>query len=233
MIDWLNDNSGAVQAFAVCALVIVTALYAWFTLRMARELREQTLAQDRPDLLIDIVEAREPECYRREAQGEESQAKVEPYAYPDLICRIHNAGRHAAKEVAVTVMHPNVAFHAPRKGFLLPEGTWETSIVAYREAPDDLEPWGLSQWAAAQDEHFPKPDFAALDTGVVVYYRDIHDVDWATYLHFNMAILHDATDGKLISREVILGDQRRIRAKYRRLPPVTIWVKPKWMREAE
>jgi hypothetical protein len=246
MMDWFSSNEAAAQAIssiiqgvAVVALVAVTGVYAYFTRRMARELREQTLAQDRPDLLIDIVEIREPDWYLREAQDEKSRAEVEPYAHHDVACRIHNAGRHAAKEVAVTVMHPNVTFDAPRKGFLLPGDTWEVSVGAHREAPHDEEPCGLIKWRAEQGDHIPKPElppepsFPASvvyipmgDTGVVVCYRDIHDTDWATYLTFRLIKIVAANTGRLVKHEVLVGDQRRIKVKHRRLPPETIWAEP-------
>jgi hypothetical protein len=240
MIDWLNDNSGAVQALAVLALVLVTALYASFTRRMVREMREQRLAEGRPDLLIDVAEIRDPEWYLREAQNEKCQAEVEPYAFPDVVCRIHNAGRHVAKEVAVTVMNPSNGYNAPRRGFLLPGDTWETSVTAYRDAPAEFEACGLSKWRAEQGDRVPKPKpprlppgaFGATgfvpfpDTGVVVYYRDIHDADWATYLIFAVIHIKDATTARLVRRDLLLGDQRRIRLKRRPLLTVTFSVEP-------
>lgn len=39
MIDWLNTNSGAVQALLVLVLVFVTAWYAWQTSEMAKATR--------------------------------------------------------------------------------------------------------------------------------------------------------------------------------------------------
>jgi len=247
MTDWFSYNEAIVQAIssiiqgvAVVALVAVTAVYAYFTRRMARELREQTLAQDRPDLLIDIAEIREPDWYLREAQREESQAEVEPYAHPDVVCRIHNAGRHVAKELAVTVVDPHVTYNAPRKGFLLPGHTWEITVGAHREAPDEGETCGLSKWRAEQGDDVPKPDppmpessfptkgplFPFPDIGVVLYYRDMHDVDWATYLQYMRVMSCDAITHKIVGRHVILGDQRRIRLKHRPPLPVTIWLHP-------
>jgi hypothetical protein len=41
VIDWLNDNSGAVQAIAVAVLVLVTAVYAGLTWWVARATRRQ------------------------------------------------------------------------------------------------------------------------------------------------------------------------------------------------
>jgi hypothetical protein len=44
MIDWLNDNSGAIQAVAVIVLALVTYFYMRSTGRMARAAEEQTKA---------------------------------------------------------------------------------------------------------------------------------------------------------------------------------------------
>lgn len=228
MTDWFSSNEAAVQAIssiiqgvAVIALVAVTGVYAYFTRRMARELREQTLAQDRPGLLIDLANAEEIEWH--EPKGEEEQADPWLHMHPKtFICRIHNAGRHAAKEVAVTVMHPSVTYDAPRKGFLLPEDTWETSVRCVPSVRGVLEPCGLSKWVEAQGPTVPKPPPTLSDTGVVVYYRDIHDVDWATYLVFVVVKAREVLTQEETAREVLVRDQRLIRAKHRRLPPVTI-----------
>ena len=44
MIDWLNDNSGAVQAISVAVLAVVTAVYAWRTWSISRATRNQAEA---------------------------------------------------------------------------------------------------------------------------------------------------------------------------------------------
>ncbi len=70
MIDWLNDNSGAIQALSVIVLIMVTGYYAWKTkdIRQAterqadasrditNEMREQRLAEQIPLLLIDLLD---------------------------------------------------------------------------------------------------------------------------------------------------------------------------------
>ncbi len=50
MIHWLNQNSGAVQAISVTVLVIVTAGYAWFTRRMAKQIEDES----RPYVIVDL-----------------------------------------------------------------------------------------------------------------------------------------------------------------------------------
>ena len=84
MIDWLNDNSGAVQAIAVVVLVLVTAVYAILTWRiagaarrqadasveMARQMREQRLFTSRPIvLLFPLAEERGQEGIRLALEG--------------------------------------------------------------------------------------------------------------------------------------------------------------------
>lgn len=56
MIDWLNDNSGAVQAMAVVALVAVTVVYAFFTAWMACEMKDARHGQVLPVIDIAILE---------------------------------------------------------------------------------------------------------------------------------------------------------------------------------
>ena len=75
MIDWLNDNSGAVQAISVGVLAVVTAIYAWRTWSisnatekqaeasraMADEMREQRLLTMRPIVLLSpLADETEP-----------------------------------------------------------------------------------------------------------------------------------------------------------------------------
>ncbi len=62
MIDWLNDNSGAVQAVSVAVLAFVTASYAWFTRQMVNEMRESRSAQTRPYVVVDIENTRHTLC---------------------------------------------------------------------------------------------------------------------------------------------------------------------------
>lgn len=214
MIDWLNDNSGAIQAFAVVALVVVTGAYAWFTRRMVREMRQQRLAEDRPYLLIDVANAGELEWH--EPKGEEEQAKFWLHTYPlSLVCRIHNAGRHVAKEVEVTALHPGVWFAARGKGFLLPGDTWETDVKSSMSLTHIMggEPLGLSKWLEAHGASLPEPGAGQYDAGVVAFYRDIHNVDWATCLVFTL--IESKINGETTRQAWFLG-QHLIRLKKER-----------------
>jgi hypothetical protein len=204
MIDWLNDNSGAVQAFAVCALVVVTAAYAWFTWRMSREMREQRLALDRPALLLDIANMDKIEWRHSKSESRE-------YTYPKtVVCSIHNAGHHVATEVSIEVRHPGAAFQwGGRKGFLLPGETWEASIDA--KAPSEVssgELQGLDGWLRGQGEPAGWFHDEFTDSGVVVYYSDVHGVRWATYVLF-MARRFEGEAEPIM----MVSEQRRIRLK--------------------
>jgi hypothetical protein len=41
LVDWLNENSGAIQAVSTIVLVAITGWYAWLTKRLASTAREQ------------------------------------------------------------------------------------------------------------------------------------------------------------------------------------------------
>jgi hypothetical protein len=215
MIDWLNDNSGAVQAVAVLALVLITAIYAGFTWRMVNELRRQRLAQDRPDLLIHVEVA--GDWHEPRPDDEQSQAKPWLHTYPkNLDCHVYNAGRHAAKEVFVTIVHPGVLFKSPRKGFLVPGETWHTGVSAdpILEYVSDRVPQGLSEWLAAEAEGRQESVGNSYDAGAVVLYCDIHDVPWATYLVLGLMEVRDETKGKVTDRYLLPGRQRITRLKH-------------------
>jgi hypothetical protein len=55
-VNWLNDNTGAVQALAIGVLVIVTAVYAGFTWSMARS--SKGLAESSRAELAELVRHR-------------------------------------------------------------------------------------------------------------------------------------------------------------------------------
>jgi len=213
MIDWLNDNTGAVQALAVCALVVITGVYAYFTKRMANEVREQTLAQDRPDLLLDVA----PVGRWHEPGPDEEPPPANPWqhTYPAAFdCRVHNAGRHAAKEVTITIIHPGVLFKGQRKGFLVPGDTWGEVVEASPALQylAEREPQGLREWLAQNGKASHRPIRTVWNTGAVACYRDIHNRVWAMYLVLGLAEITDA-QGRVENREVLKGEQCLIELK--------------------
>lgn len=212
MIDWLNDNSGAVQAFAVLALVVVTAIYAYFTWRMASDIRRQTLALDQPYLLIDVEVT--GKWHKPGPDDEPPETQPWLHTYPKSVaCRVHNAGRGPAKEVVATIFHPGVRFKGARKGFLIPGETWPTQVDAdpLLQVLSGKEPQGLNEWLRENAERHQEPTGSLYNAGAVVLYRDIHDVLWATYL---VLALWEMTDGrKVTDRGIQTGKQRIIRLK--------------------
>lgn len=99
MIDWLNDNSGVVQAAATIVLVLITGAYAWRThviskanLRMAQEMQEQ-----RQDDLLPVIDI----SFNDSLNGELKNA----FGYQEGIwpetrhVRLSNLGRGAAFDV--------------------------------------------------------------------------------------------------------------------------------------
>jgi len=210
IVDWLNDNSGAVQAFVVLALVVVTATYAEFTRRMAREIREQRLAQDRPDLLIGLIQLLG--WHQPEADADNRLL----HTYPTAIdCRVHNAGRHAAKEVAITILHPDSLYEAKGEGFLPAGETWFVTIHAdpWLQAASNRSPQGLSEWLAANAQRRQPPSGGSYDAGAVVSYRDVHDVAWATYLVLELIETRGGIKGEITDRVISTGRQRLIRLR--------------------
>jgi hypothetical protein len=214
MIDWLNDNSGAVQAFAVLALVIVTSMYAYFTKRMANEIRQQTLAQDQPYLLIDVEVTGE----WHEPGPDDEQPETQPWlhTYPKSVgCRVHNAGRGPAKEVVATIIHPGVLFRAPTKGFVISGETWPTQLHAdpIMQYLSGKDPQGLNEWLAENAEHRQQPTGSSYNAGAVVLYRDIHSILWVTYLVLGLWEATDNTTGKVTDRGIKTGKQSIVRLK--------------------
>jgi hypothetical protein len=177
---------------------------------MAREIREQRLAQDRPDLLIDPLGL--SGWYEPEAEDQNRAL----HAYPSAIdCRVHNAGRHAAKEVSLTIVHPGALYEQKTTGLLLPGDTWATQIRADRllQRISDRSPQGLSEWLAVNAQRRPKASGSSYDTGAVVSYRDIHDVVWATYLVLELIEATGPIKGDITERVVSTGRQRIIRVR--------------------
>ena len=104
MIDWLNDNSGAVQAMAVVALVLVTAVYAVLTWGIAAAARRQA------DASMEMArEARE-----QRLSGVQALILLQHGGHEDLgtkICvrfRLMNEGNGPAMAVRRVVRHPNL-----------------------------------------------------------------------------------------------------------------------------
>ena len=96
-----------------------------------------------------------------------------------------------------------------RKGFLLPGETWEVSIHAKAHSEvtsGELE--GLDGWLEGQGEPAGWFHDEFTDSGVVVYYHDVHNVAWATYVLFMARRSEDEPEPI-----ICWSEQRRIRLK--------------------
>ena len=228
MIDWLNDNSGAVQAVATCTLVVVTVVYAFLTWRisnnatkqakasvkMAEEMRAQRLDVDRPYLLIEVPRLRDVE-WREVGIAEDSEPH--PYsAYPKLfVCRVFNAGRGPAKEIVATALQTLVAYDKERKDVLAPGDSWDVALrasesLAYIEdAFSEPRSRGIDDWMRNQGIDSPSIG-QAYDCGLVVGCTDIHDRPWATYLKFGLMSTTDNVRKVVTSRTLVPVEHRII-----------------------
>ncbi len=174
MMDWLNDNSGALQAIAVIVLAVFTFLYALMTAlisrdtrRQANEIRQQRLDERRPVLLIDLSD------YRGKMAVPSSDD-----AYPNEIkVRITNVGSGPAIDVDVTAIHPKARYgRTEARGYLLPNEsmTYETGESPYpaasgRGLADLLRDCGVEV----------DPDHSV---GLVARYRDEHERPWIAWM---------------------------------------------------
>jgi len=186
MIEWLNDNSGAVQAIAVVVLIIVTAVYAVAarrqaaaSVRMAEEMREQRLGEDRPHVWIDLTDDEPNMAKVQLAKGQ----TIHDCCPTCLKLKLQNVGRGPAKDVMATAVHHREIFDVERRGYLLKGESWKfdlpRAILSFsirRRSP----PRALNDWLADRQIHAPMPIHSPL--GVVVEYRDIHERAWTSYL---------------------------------------------------
>jgi len=218
LLEWLNDNSGAVQAIAVVVLVVVTSLYWWAarqqakaSVKMAQEMRDQRLAEDQPYILLELL-AQQWET--NEIPLAEPKGRTIADLWPQTVkLQFTNVGRGPAKHVEVRLLHPKVVFWRSHKDRLLLGETWEeelseASIVLPGETPLRLSDW--LQREQAQLEYSGSPNMAA-----VVIYEDLHDRRWATYLelHYETDVSSAGPDDyeAVLSCWVSPGNQRIVR----------------------
>ena len=192
MIDWLNDNSGAVQGISVAVLAVVTAVYAWRTWSisnaaekqaeasgvMAKEMRERRMAEDEPRLFLDVVDQKpadyhewdeESKILKHKHTGEE----VKPWPLPDCTVRVLNAGRGAAVSVEACYLQSDKYYFHSRRGLLLKgesDNLELSGFPAFYGRRSSWEKVALSQLGA------PKPAF------IIARYEDVHGRSWVSYL---------------------------------------------------
>ncbi len=78
MIDWLNDNSGAVQAISVIVLAVVTAVYAWRTWAISDATKKQAKASTQmADQTRELAEATRDQAIASARMADEARKEAE------------------------------------------------------------------------------------------------------------------------------------------------------------
>ena len=78
MIDWLNDNSGAVQAISVIVLAVVTAVYAWRTWAISDATKKQAKASTHmADQTRELAEAARDQAIASARMADEARKEAE------------------------------------------------------------------------------------------------------------------------------------------------------------
>ena len=225
MIEWLNDNAGAVQGIAafvsvtvLLGLAIVTAWYAIQTRRIAEAADEQAKAADQPYLL---VEAESPTPVYWDVGGSENSPAFEEGppdgkewndVYPkELVYNVYNAGRGPATELSTTFFHRQIFYRSETRDVLRPGEVW--SVKVWPDGPvqalmllfNKATPAGFNQWVTATgvDGFSPSPS----DCGVVVTCRDIHGRHWLTYLKMH---IDEVVVLNHLARMIRSGEQRLV-----------------------
>jgi hypothetical protein len=200
------SSGDATQIAVAVVLTLTLAAILWYasearkqakaSVEMAREMREQRLVEERPYLLLDVAVATE----RTWAFPQGSTGDDINQMYPTAVwCRIHNTGPAPAKELAVTLLHPYMGFEIARKGYLLVNESWDPEPLV------KAVPLGAA----------PDPVGDQYDAALVVGYRDIRGLPWATYLilglDVNTDMSFDIKDPRhFTKRDMELHGQRRI-----------------------
>lgn len=220
-IDWLNDHAGAVQVLFAAVLVMVTIIYAWSThviskatrkqaeasTEMVREMRQQAISLDRPYLLIETFNLNDVEWIDLSKDKLEDPGNACPRK---VMYRILNAGKGPAKEVGTTVCHRNTFYPSVSKDTLRAGEDWFVEIehkVGYAMIRESLDAKkGLSHWLQTRGVQIEGE--STMDLGLVIQYRDIHDLSWLTYLRIGMTWVTDQTRKVVTSRTLIPAEQR-------------------------
>lgn len=210
--DWIQISVAGV----LTATLVAILWYAWETRKQARAsvqmadaVREQTLAADRPFLLVEV-----PRLESTEFLESPSDAEPDPHAgYPKgLVYRVFNAGRGPAKEIGTSIRHPSARYKGGGKDVLRPGDTWDVGIELQGEAAaliedsfDESPPKGLNDFLVRAAAPALEPGY---DCGVVVTYTDIHDRRYLTYLRFGMIAVTDNVRKVVTSRTIKPAEQR-------------------------
>ncbi len=211
--DWIQV--GIASVLTVTLLVVLW--YAWETrkqaaasVQMAKAMREQTLAEDRPFLLVEVMDV---SSTRFAAPDAEEEGPNPLAGYPVFLrYRLFNAGRGPAKEIGTSIRHPNARYEGSSKDVLRAGDSWDVEITLQNEAAALItDSFAESPSRGLNDflvEVGAPPLEAGYDCGVVVRYTDIHDLAYLTFLRFGMIAVTDNVRRIVTSRTIRPIEQR-------------------------
>jgi hypothetical protein len=203
MIDWLNSNSGAVQAIATGVLVVVTLAYVMLTAiqakasgKMAKEMREQRLALDRPNLLVGFLKTVPPN--HRYVAGQSTEEELA--RFPDeLSFTVYNDGPGPAKMLAASC-HDFLSEH---RDYLLSKEPWACTLGGHGVPSTIQAMLGTDDDSQAIDQGL---------TSIIITYSDVHDRRWET--HLKLSEMRDDTGSMEEPNEMCLyiesGEQHTV-----------------------
>lgn len=193
--EWIQISVAAVLTFTLIGVLWYARearRQAAASVRMAEEMREQRLGEDRPHLLIDLKETG-PAMAEVDFEKKETILDSCPLS---LELKIQNVGRGPAKDVVATAVHHRRVFYIERRGYLLRGESWEFHLslaVLFGSMLDSCPPRALKDWLADRQIYPQTPIRSPL--GVVVEYWDIHERAWVAYLELEYeSELDDETD---------------------------------------
>ena len=182
------DVSDVVQIALVIVLTATLGAVLWYACEtrkqakasadMAKEMREQRLAEDEPWLILDITDQKFADYHewdehanmlRHKVTGEE----IVPWPLPDCTIRLHNDGRRAAINIQVCYLEAaNYSLHGACRSLI--HGRTCTAEVLGFPAPYG----GRPEW---QEQLLQR-----LNVGrpgcIIARYEDVHGRSWVSYL---------------------------------------------------
>ncbi len=150
----------------IAGMMTATAVYAYFTEKMAEEMRAQRLSEARPYLLLRLnLEEKEL------LQWDDYESSRRPTEFQVII---HNAGKGPAINLWAALWHRGKTYFAgDSKGYLAPNEEWQAAISRLDTCIEETEGW------LPQLSKVIKGNQAGI---IAVEYQDIHKRKWASYL---------------------------------------------------
>jgi len=190
VIEWLNANAGAVQGFAVVALVMITAFYAWQTTRLAQETkrmadaaREQAEASGKT--VVEMQRAQQPvvdirvESLRGSGQVYEGLQTDNGILPQTVTVHLKNIGAGPAIDAEANIDHPSRAFGAISR--------WRSSEIRASDFTS-LEPHSEATFSFSdpmdQGRGTPSPGTPALFWSE---YTDVYGKRWRSQRAYSFA----------------------------------------------